>query len=205
MWRATRKQEEHDDATPAVPLKPRATLTDEHERDDVRQVIAILLAAIQRERARADQFYTRARNLLAYTTALFTGIQAAFLVNLGRANTRGVPFITPSEREQVAWAAVLGLGFLVVGAILLFVFADRARRVEVTTADQVFEALFDPNHRFSDTPVLVTLAAQLGSEQESWAEANQARGHLNLGLAVICLIASGIALVELVFLYSALA
>jgi hypothetical protein len=196
---------EHVDPEAGPAVSPRKQLTDEIERDDAKQVLGVLLAAVQRERARADQFYVRARNLLAYGTALFVGIQAAFLANLGRETVSGKLLITGVERGNVATAAAVGLGALALATVVLFMFADRARRVDTTQGDDLLEAWLDPYGKYSRSSVLETLVAKVAREEEAWASANRRRGKLNSGLALLAGTAAIAALVELVILYTALA
>ncbi len=49
-----------DNAGDILP-KTRPVILDPDQRDDARQILSVMLAATQRERARADQFYTRCR------------------------------------------------------------------------------------------------------------------------------------------------
>lgn len=191
-----------DNAGESVP-KTRPVMSDPDHRDDARQILSVMLAATQRERARADQFYTRARNLLAYTTALFGVVQAAFLTNLGR-ERGGELLITASERHEVAYAAGTALILLVISAICLFAFADRAQSVDTVEGHDLLEVWLDPTGKYSDEPTLATVLGKVATEEESWAAANRSRASAN---AVLAWVVGGTALAgvaELALLYSAL-
>lgn len=190
---------------PRPPARPRPRLTDSDERDDARQVLTILLAATQRERARADQFYTRARNLLAYTTALFTAVQVAFLTGLGRTTSGGAALITTTERATAAGAALIGLLALIVGVFVLFGFADRGRSLDTVSGDDLLETWLDPRDEESAVSLLEALNGKVAAEEESWAKANRKREKLNRWLAGIAGFAAIVTLAELIILYLALA
>jgi hypothetical protein len=189
----------------ATPIHvPRRELTDSNERDDVKQLITVLLACLQRERARADQYYVRARNLLAYASALFTAVQVAFLANLGRQNPNDNLLISNAERNDIAIAAVIGAALLAIAVITLIAFADRARMVDVVGGSDVIAAWADPDGKAKEA-VLETIALDLAAEERSWSEANDMRAKLNVAMAVVTLLASAAAIAELVFLYQGLA
>lgn len=188
---------ENGGATPAI----RPTISDPDHRDDARQILSVMLAATQRERARADQFYTRARNLLGYTTALFGVVQAAFLANLGRERA-GDLLITASERHEIAYAAGTALALLVLSAICLFAFADRAQAVDTVEGHDLLEVWL--GGQYADQPTLATVLGKVAAEEESWAAANSCRARAN---AVLAWLVGGTALagvVELALLYGAL-
>jgi hypothetical protein len=190
-------------ASSVVAVKPRREIDDDHHRDDLKQVIAVILASVQRERATADQFYVRARNLLAYATVLFTAIQAAFLANLGRLSGT-TPIIDGAERNDVATAAGISLGFLLIALIVLVGFADRARGVDVVTGAAALESYEDSEHNHQDAAVLEVLAVALATEDSAWGASNLTRKHLTTVLAWLTATSAAAALAELVLLYQAL-
>lgn len=171
------------------------------EQEDAKQALTVMLALLQRERARADQFYTRARNLLAYTTALFTGVQIAFLAALGRETKNGDVLVTAPERHDVATAAVVALGALIIAVAVLSAGADRSQRTRMVSGEDVLRTMAFPPRGLSAVQALV---GRLADEEDSWATVNNRRSKLNLVLAVLCGVVAVAALIELVLLYTAL-
>lgn len=163
-----------------------------------------MMAAVQRERARADQFYLRARNLLAYATGFFTIVQVAFISNLGR-EIDGAQIVSDGERLAVGLAAISGLIGLALAAGLMIVFADRARPVDVVGGDDLVRSWFNPNDEERGVARLWVLIAKVRAEEESLAGENDARNKANVGLAALAGWVAVSCLVQLILLYVAVA
>jgi hypothetical protein len=185
-------------------MSDRPVLSGADDRDDVKQLLTILSATVQRERARADQFYSRARNLLAYSTALFTGVQATFITNLGRENSEGVALISSDERIGIAVPALLALITLSAAAVVLFSSSDRARRMYVPSAGEIATAYLAPEGRDRELPALLSMVTQVRRESEALHAANEAREKSNRLLAVLVGTTALLCLGEMVAIYLAL-
>lgn len=146
----------------------------EAEREDASQVIALAIAGAQRERASADQYYLRGRNLLALVAALFTAVQAAFLANIGRQVGSEV-LLTSSERGTVLIPTAIAVVFLAATFVVLFGLLDRGRDKHLIGADALTRAWLDPTGEHKDKAVLEVLAARAIQEESEWADANRGR------------------------------
>jgi hypothetical protein len=170
------------------------------DREDARQLLTVLLAAVQRERARAEQFYTRARNLLAYTSGLYTLVQAAFFSALGR-EADGALLITSAERTPIAVAAGVGAIALAVAVLIWLLAADRPKKVTVVGGYSLIDAWFEPDEKDQRLEPLWRLIGKVVDEEETLAAANEDRDVANRRLTWAVGVTATASLVQLVFLY----
>lgn len=177
----------------------RATL-DPDARDDAKQVLALAIAGIQRERAAADQYYARGRNMVTIVAALFAAVQAAFVANVGR-EAAGKLLLSSGERHAIIIPAIIGGVLLLVAVGALLFYLDRSRPMEVVGAGTLREIWIDPFGQHTDTPVLEMLAARAIHEEDEWSDANEDRRTAVIVVGVICALAAVAALAELTLLY----
>jgi len=180
----------------------RPTLTDD-ERDNAKQVLTVALAAIQRERAAADQMYVRGRNTVAFTATLFVAVQAAFLSSIGR-EIDSRPLLSASERADVFLPAAIAAGLLAVAVGCLFFWLDRPRPIAAVGAETLTNAWLDPRGEHRDEAVIEVLAVRSIQEESGWARANGGRKRALSWVSFMCGLAGVAVLVELAFLYCGL-
>lgn len=181
----------------------RPTLDDEGERDDAKQVLALAIAAIERERGFADQCYLRGRNAFAVSATLFSAAQAAFIASVGR-EVGDEALLTEPERADVLIPAGIGALFLVVALGLLVFWLDRPRKMTVVGAETLREAWFDPHNKHPDTPVLEVLVSRAIKEESAWAKSNEDRTRALRFIGIACGLAGLASLVQLFVLYTGL-
>jgi hypothetical protein len=177
----------------------RRELTQE-ERDDARQVLTLAIAACSRERAAADQYYARGRNLWVICATLFTAIQAAFLANVGRRSGSNI-LLTAHERGDIVWWAVGAGVLLAISLGLLLGWLDRPRTMRSVGAQALTDAWLDPEKKYAERAVLEVLAARAIQEEAGWADANKDRKRALSFLAWSCGLTALVSVVELMILY----
>lgn len=99
----------------------------EGHADDAKQVLALTLAAAQRERSAADQMFVRARQLVLVAASLFGAAQAAAIANVGR-ESLGALLLSSSELTLVGAVGVAAALQLFGAVAWLFLRVDRARK-----------------------------------------------------------------------------
>ncbi len=183
----------------AVPHEDRPRL-DEDLRDDIKQVIALAIAAAQRERAAAESLYVRGRNTIAFTAALFTAVQAGFLTSVGR-ESGGDVLLSGAEQVRIALAgAGAAVGLVVAVGVLVF-WLDRPREMKLIGAGTLLDAWLNPDDDEAQHAVLATLAGRAIQEEAAWADSNQDRRRAVLAVGISCAV-GGLALVaEIVLLF----
>jgi hypothetical protein len=180
----------------------RRTLSDE-ERDDAKQVLALAIASIGRERAAADQIYVRGRNTVAFTATLFAAVQAALLSSIGR-ESAGRVLLEASVRSDAATAGAVAAGGLLMAVACLFFWLDRPRSIAAVGAETLTNAWLDPRGEYRDEAVIEVLVSKSIAEESQWARANASRRRAAKWLSRLCGLTAVAAVVELVFLYHGL-
>lgn len=188
-------------AAPDPPVRPR--ISDPDERDDARQILTVLLAAVQRERARADQFYLRSRNILTFVSAAFVAAQAALLANVGR-EISGVRLVSAGELKTIGWIAAGALLFVVITGAVVFGRADRARPGQATSGKDLLKQWMAPEEADAKLSVLAMLVTKVAGEEMAWASGNEDRGRHARTAARAAAVAVLLILAELVALFLAL-
>ncbi len=169
-------------------------------RDDAKQVLALAVAGIQRERAAADQTFMRGRNFLAFTATLFFAVQAAFIANVGRESQDKLLLSSAERTDLMWWAAIAAAGVLAALGMLLF-WLDRPRKIQAVGGDTLLDAWFDPEKKYGHEAVLETLAGAAIQEEQQWADANKSRKRAVAWIGLTCAAVAITALIELVVLY----
>lgn len=175
----------------------------EDDRDDARQVLALATAAIQRERGAADGFYLRGRNFFAISSALFAATQAAFVASVGR-ESAGEVLLSSAELSDVLKLAAGAGAALVICLVLLILWLDRPRKMDLVGADELRSAWIDETGQHHDVAVLDVLALRAIQEEEAWASSNVQRGKSLKAVALAAGFAALLTLGQLIALYSGL-
>jgi hypothetical protein len=185
-----------------VEERPPSRMTDE-ERDDAKQVLALAIMAIQRERAAADQFYVRGRNFLAFIATLFVAGQAALVATIGR-EARGRVLLSSSDLSMIRWPAAVAAGLLLIAFTLLMFWVDRPRRMDLVGSGTLSEIWVDDDGTYAAVTKLEALVLAALEEESCWARTNsERRKALTVGTTVGAAAALAV-VVELVFLYMGL-
>ena len=173
----------------------------EAERDDAKQVIALAVSGIQRERAAADGAYTRGRNAVGVTATLFAAVQAAFVASVGRESGHHV-LLRASERGHLLVPASIGAALLLIALGMLLFWLDKARPLNAVGGLTLRDMWLDKHSKHTDVAVLDLLALGAIEEEEEWAKANAGRDRALRWIGRACGVAGLAVLVELVMLYA---
>ncbi|HKG38480.1 MAG TPA: hypothetical protein VKB25_05775 [Conexibacter sp.] len=174
-----------------------ATLTAE-EREDARQVIALAIAASQRERAAADQTYIRGRNFIAFVASLFVAAQAAFVATIGR-ESGGEALLDAKDLALIRWPAGTAAVLLVAAFAVMMMKLDRSKDMTLLgsrTLSHIWSG--DDNGGVSRLDALVVASL---AEEEEWATANAARRKALGCVSIVGGLAAVAVFVQLVCLY----
>lgn len=173
---------------------------DAEERDDARQLIAVGLAGIQRERAAADSHYVRGRNVVAFTATLFGAAQAGVLASVGKLDAAGKQVLSDSELNHLLIIAAVAAVLLVVAVGILFLKLDRSRDIDPVGGEKLQMIWEDRYDRNPGTPRLMILLKAVIEEEKDWSVTNGNRAVWGLVLSIACSTAALVALGETVTL-----
>ncbi len=169
------------------------------QREDARQVIALAVAAAQRERAAADQTYIRGRNFIAFVASLFVAAQAAFVATIGRESGHRV-LLDTKDLDLIRWPAGAAALLLVVAFAVMMTTLDRPKGMTLLGSRTLGDIWLGEENPGGVTRLDALVMASL-AEEEEWATANAARRRALSYVTVVGGLAAVAVFVQLVCLY----
>lgn len=173
---------------------------DTDERDDARQMIAVGLAGVQRERAAAEAHYVRGRNVVTFTATLFAAAQAAVIANVGKLDAAKQAVLSDGELDALLYFAAVAAVLLLVAVVMLFIKLDRPRDIDPVGGEKLQMIWEDRYGQNAGTPRLMILMKAVVEEEKSWSVTNSNRVFWGRVLSIACALAALVALGETVTL-----
>ena len=165
------------------------------DREDLKDIVGVLIRIQEREQARADQQITRSRQIVGITATVFIAAQAALVASV---NKHG---FSPGEAQACAYMAVAGLIVLILAVLVLLVYADAGLKMATLTGQEALNTWSEPDPDDPERTTLEQLAAAMSTEADSWIEVSNSRAIALNVLACLCGFAFVAVMAELITLF----